>query len=157
MVDKLNANTRTIGVALSPCTVPAKGTPTFTLGDDEMEYGVGHHGEPGTAQIKMMSADDIAEKLAREIMADLPFQRGDDVALLINGLGGTPQIELYICYRQVARILDAEGIRVSRKYVGEYFTGLEMAGFSVTLTRLDDELGALLDAPVNTPGWKIIG
>jgi len=154
-VEKLNNNTRTLGVALSPCTVPAKGTPTFTLADDEMEYAVGHHGEPGTAKIKMMSADDIAEKMTLEVLEDLPFEAGQEVAVLINGLGGTPHIELYICYRKVKKILDKKGIQIGRSYVGEFFTGLEMAGFSVTLTKLDDELKALLAASANTPYYKL--
>jgi dihydroxyacetone kinase-like protein len=155
VVEKLNRNTRTIGVALSPCTVPAKGTPTFTLADDEMEYGVGHHGEPGTAKIKMMAADAIAEKLTMEVMGDLPFKAGDEVALMINGLGGTPHIELYICYRKAKQILDTRGIKIGLSYVGEFFTGLEMAGFSVTVTKLDEELKKLLSAPADTPYYKI--
>ena len=155
-VEKLNNNTRTLGVALSPCTVPAKGTPTFTLADDEMEYAVGHHGEPGTAKIKMMTADDITEKMTLEVLEDLPYQSGDEVAVLINGLGGTPQIELYICYRKVKKMLNERNIKVVQSYVGEFFTGLEMAGFSVTLTKLDEELHELLSAPANTPCYKHI-
>jgi dihydroxyacetone kinase-like protein len=154
-VEKVNSRTRTIGVALSPCTVPAKGTPTFTLRDDEMEYGVGHHGEPGTAKIRMMTADAIAERLTTEVIGDLPFGAGDEVALMINGLGGTPHIELYLCYRKARQILDARGIKIGLSYVGEFFTGLEMAGFSVTLTRLDEELKRLLSSPADTPYYRI--
>lgn len=154
-VEKVNDNTRTLGVALSPCTVPAKGTPTFTLAEDEMEYGVGHHGEPGTAKIKMMSADNITERMTLEVIEDLPFQAGHEVAVLINGLGGTPHIELYICYRKAKQILDERGIKIGRSYVGEFFTGLEMAGFSVTLTKLDAELKKLLGAPASTPYYTI--
>jgi len=154
-VEKVNDNTRTLGVALSPCTVPAKGTPTFTLAEDEMEYGVGHHGEPGTAKIKMMSADEITERMTLEVIEDLPFQAGHEVAVLINGLGGTPHIELYICYRKAKQILDEKGIKIGRSYVGEFFTGLEMAGFSVTLTKLDAELKKLLGAPASTPYYRI--
>jgi dihydroxyacetone kinase-like protein len=154
-VEKVNDNTRTLGVALSPCTVPAKGTPTFTLAEDEMEYGVGHHGEPGRAEIKMMSADEITERMTLEVIEDLPFQAGHEVAVLINGLGGTPHIELYICYRKVKQILDEKGIKIGRSYVGEFFTGLEMAGFSVTLTKLDAELKKLLGAPASTPYYRI--
>ncbi len=157
VVEKINGNTRTIGVALSPCTVPAKGSPTFTLGEDEMEYGVGHHGEPGTAQIPMMTADEITAKLTSEVINDLPFQAGDEVALLINGLGGTPHLELYICYRKARSILEECGIRVGRSYVGEFFTGLEMAGFSVTLTKLDPEVRTLLEAPADTPCYRLGG
>ncbi len=153
--EKANANCRTLGVAMSPCTLPAKGTPTFTLAEDEMEYAVGHHGEPGTAKIKMMAADAVAEKMTLEILDDLPFQSGDEVAVLINGLGGTPHLELYICYRKVKQMLDEKKIKVGRSYVGEFFTGLEMAGFSVTLLKLDDELKELLAAPADTPYYKI--
>jgi dihydroxyacetone kinase-like protein len=141
-------------VALSPCTVPAKGSPTFTLAEDEMEYGVGHHGEAGTAKINIMKADDITEKMTLAVIDDLPFKPGDEVAVLINGLGGTPQIELYICYRKVRKMLDEREIKVGRSYVGEFFTGLEMAGFSVTLMRLDEELKELLKAPADTPYYK---
>jgi dihydroxyacetone kinase-like protein len=157
VVEKVNDNTRTIGVALSPCTVPAKGTPTFTLADDEMEYGVGHHGEPGTAKIPMMTADEITAKLALEVIEDLPFRAGDKVALMINGLGGTPHLELYICYRKAKSILEEHGVHIGRSYVGEFFTGLEMAGFSLTLTKLDPELQMLLDAPADTPYYRIGG
>jgi dihydroxyacetone kinase-like protein len=155
IAEKVNNNTRTLGVALSPCTVPAKGTPTFTLAEDEMEYGVGHHGEPGTAKIKMMSADRITEKMALEIIEDLPFRSGDEVSVLINGLGATPMIELYVCFRRVKQILDTKGIRIGRSYVGEYFTALEMAGFSVTLMKLDSELKSLLEAPADTPYYRV--
>ena len=154
-VEKVNGNTRTIGVAISPCTVPAKGTPTFTLAENEMEYGVGHHGEPGTAKIKMMTADAVTEKMVMEVIGDLPFTAGDEVALMINGLGGTPHIELYICYRKARQILDAKGIKIGLSYVGEFFTGLEMAGFSVTLTKLDEELKRLLSSPADTPYYRI--
>lgn len=155
VVEKVNANCRTLGVALSPCTVPAKGSPTFTLAEDEIEYAVGHHGEAGTAKIKMMTADEVAEKMTTEVIEDLPFQSGDNVAVLINGLGGTPQLELYICYRRVKQILDGKGINIELSYVGEFFTGLEMAGFSVTLLKLDDEIKELLEAPADTPCYKI--
>ncbi len=155
IAEKVNNHTRTLGVALSPCTVPAKGTPTFTLAEDEMEYGVGHHGEPGTAKIKMMNADRITEKMVLEIIEDLPFRSGDEVSVLINGLGATPMIELYVCFRRVRQILDTKGIRMGRSYVGEYFTALEMAGFSVTLMKLDSELKSLLEAPADTPYYKL--
>lgn len=155
VAEKVNSYTRTLGVALSPCTVPAKGTPTFTLAEDEMEYGVGHHGEPGTGKIKMMTADQIAEKMTLEVIEDLPFQSGDEVAVLINGLGATPLIELYVCFRRVKQILDAKRIKIERSYVGEFFTALEMAGFSVTLMKLDSELKALLEAPADTPYYKL--
>ena len=155
VAEKVNARARTIGVAISPCTVPAKGSPTFTLAEDEMEYGVGHHGEAGTAKIRMMSADRIADKMTREVIDDLPFRSGDEVAVLINGLGGTPQIELYVCFRRVKQICDELGLKVERSYVGEFFTGLEMAGFSVTLLKLDQELKSLLGHPAATPAYRI--
>ncbi len=155
-VEKVNANTRTLGVAISPCTVPAKGSPTFTLAEDEMEYAVGHHGEAGTAKIKMMTADEVTEKMTLQVIEDLPFKAGDEVAVLINGLGGTPQLELYICYRRVKQMLDERKITVGSSHVGEFFTGLEMAGFSVTLMKLDEELKELLAAPADTPAYKLM-
>ncbi|MCK4786312.1 MAG: dihydroxyacetone kinase subunit DhaK [Desulfobacteraceae bacterium] len=156
VVDRVNANTRTIGVALAPCTVPAKGTPTFTLADDEIEYGVGHHGEAGTEKAKMAPVDEIVERMTNEIIADLPFSSGDDVLLMINGLGGTPQIELYLAYRKARQIAEAAGLKVDISLVGEFFTGLEMAGFSVTLTHLDDELTSLIKAPADTCMFKVV-
>jgi dihydroxyacetone kinase-like protein len=155
VAEKVNQMTRTLGVALTSCTVPAKGTPTFTLAEDEMEYAVGHHGEPGTAKIKMRSADEITEMMVEEILKDLPFQSGDEVAVLINGLGGTPQLELFICYRKVKKILDQKKIKVYKPFVGQFFTALEMAGFSVTLMKLDEEFKALLTAPADTPCYKL--
>lgn len=154
IAEKVNSSARTLGVALSPCTVPAKGTPTFTLEEDEMEYAVGHHGEPGTAKIKMMTADEITEKMTVEVIEDLPFGSGDEVAVLINGLGATPLIELYVCFRKVKQILDEKRIKIRHSYVGEYFTALEMAGFSVTLMKLDPELKSLLEAPADTPYYR---
>ena len=121
-----------------------------------MEYAVGHHGEAGTAKIKMMSADDITEKMTLEVIEDLPYRSGDEVAVLINGLGGTPQLELYICYRKVKQMLEARHIKIGNAYVGEFFTGLEMAGFSVTLMKLDAELKELLAAPADTPCFKVL-
>lgn len=155
-VEKVNRNTRTLGVAIAPCTLPAKGTPSFTLADDEMEYGVGHHGEAGTATIKMMTADAITEKMALEVIEDLPFEKGDEVAVLINGLGGTPQSELYICYRKLSAILREKGMTIGSSHVGEFFTGLEMAGFSITLMKLDAELKECLNAPCDTPAYKVL-
>jgi dihydroxyacetone kinase-like protein len=125
------------------------------LAEDEIEYGVGHHGEPGTARIKMMTADQSTEKMTLEVIDDLPFRSGDEVAVLINGLGATSALELYICYRKVRQILKARNIQVERSYVGEFFTALEMAGFSVTLMKLDPELKSLLDAPADTPYYKL--
>lgn len=155
VAEKVNQMTRTLGVALTPCTVPAKGTPTFTLAEDEMEYAVGHHGEPGTAKIKMRSADEITEMMVKGVLEDLPFQSGNEVAVLINGLGATPQLELFICYRKVKQILEQKKIKVYKPFVGQFFTALEMAGFSVTLMKLDEELKTLLSAPADTPCYKL--
>ena len=155
VAEKVNDYTRTLGVALSPCTVPAKGTPTFTLADDELEYAVGHHGEPGVAKIKMMTADQITEKMTLQVLDDLPLRSGDEVAVLMNGLGATPVLELYICYRKVKQMLDARDIKIGFPYVGEFFTALEMAGFSITLMKLDAELKSLLAAPADTPSFKL--
>jgi phosphoenolpyruvate---glycerone phosphotransferase subunit DhaK len=151
LTERAGAGTRTMGVALSPCTIPAAGVPTFELPVGQMEIGMGIHGEPGVRRGPLETADQIAHELTRAILADLPYRRGDEVGVLVNGLGATPKEELYILYRSVARILDGEGIRVHRVWVGEYATSLEMAGASLTLLRLDDELRSLVDAPAETP------
>jgi dihydroxyacetone kinase len=145
------ANTRTMGVALGPCTVPAAGVPTFTIGDDEMEIGMGIHGERGVSRGKLEPADAIADRLLDAITADLPLESGSRVAVLINGLGATPLEELYILYRRVHRRLAAHGVAIYRPYVGEYATSMEMIGASLTIMRLDDELIPLLDAPAESP------
>jgi dihydroxyacetone kinase-like protein len=144
-------NIRSIGVALSPCTVPAAGRPTFTIGEDEMEIGMGIHGEPGMKREKLQRADPIAERMLGAIVADMPLARGDRVAVMVNGLGATPPEELYILYRKVHELLTGAGVGIHRAYVGEYATSMEMAGASLTLFKLDDELAALLDAPAETP------
>jgi dihydroxyacetone kinase-like protein len=151
IADKANANTRSMGVALSSCTVPAAGRPTFTIGDDEMEIGMGIHGEPGVRRSKLESADEIATTLTNTILDDMTLASGDEVAVLVNGLGGTPQEELYIVYRKVHQILKARGITIYRPYIGEFATSMEMAGCSVSLLKLDAEFKALLDAPADTP------
>jgi len=156
IADRVNSKTRTIGVALSPCTVPAKGTPTFTLEDDEMEYGVGHHGEAGIEKTKLTRVDEVVDRMVQQIVADLPFSAGDKLALMINGLGGTPQCELYLAYRKAREIVEKAGMSVEISMVGEFFTGLEMGGFSVTLSQLDDETTQLLKAPANTCMYKVI-
>lgn len=153
IASKVNANVRTMGVALSPCTVPAAGKPTFTLADDEMEVGVGHHGEPGMRRERIKPVDEIVDVLCEEVMNDLPFRASDEVVTLVNGLGATPQLELYIANRRLHKRLCDKGIRVYRSLVGEFFTALEMAGFSITLCKLDDELKDLLDAEAYTPGF----
>jgi dihydroxyacetone kinase-like protein len=140
-----------MGVALSPCTLPAAGVPTFDLPAGQMEIGMGIHGEPGVRRGPLETADQIAAELSRAVIDDLPFERGDQVAVLVNGLGATPKEELYILYRGVATHLAEAGLRVHRVLVGEYATSLEMAGASLSLLRLDDELRELLDAPASTP------
>jgi len=147
-------NTRSMGVALSPCTVPAAGVPTFTIGDDEMEIGMGIHGEAGVHRGKLEPADAIATRLTQDLIKDLPFQSGDQVAVLLNGLGATPPEELYVLYRRVAQLLGEANIAIYRSYVGEYATSLEMAGASVSLLKLDDELKRLLDAPARSPFFQ---
>lgn len=140
-------NTRSMGVAHTPCVLPTTGKPSFEIGEDEMEIGVGHHGEPGIQRTKMMTADEVSELLTLKVIEDLPFKSGDEVVVMINGLGSTSLLEMYICFRKVNQILADHNIKVHRTYVGEFFTSLEMGGFSVTLTKLDDELKRLIDAP----------
>jgi len=147
--EKVNSVARTMGIALTACTPPAKGSPLFELGDDEMEVGVGIHGEPGRRRAKIVSANEIVDILLDAVVPDLPFSSGDKVALMINGLGGTPISELYLLYGIAAEKLAAKGINVTRSYVGEYCTSLEMAGCSLTLVKLDDEIDALLAAPAS--------
>jgi len=151
---RVNAAGRSMGLALTSCVVPAAGTPTFDLPDDEVEVGIGIHGEPGRRREKLSPVDDMAEWLVRPIVADLGLSRGETVLALVNGMGGTPLIELYVAFRSVTRILEGLGIGVGRSLVGDYITSLEMAGFSVTLLRLDDELVRLWDAPVHTPALR---
>jgi len=145
------ANTRTMGVALSPCTIPQVGKPTFEISDNEMEIGMGIHGEPGIHRGSLKTADEIAETILTAIFEDGPYSEGNEVAVLVNGLGATPLEELYIVYRKVAKLLDDKGIKVYRKLIGEFATSMEMAGLSITLMKLDDELKRLLDAPADTP------
>jgi dihydroxyacetone kinase-like protein len=145
--EKVNSVTRTMGMALTSCTPPAKGSPLFDLADDEMEIGVGIHGEPGRRREKLADANTIVDELLEAVVTDLPYQQGDNVALMINGLGGTPISELYLAYGRAHEQLADRGITVGRSYVGEYCTSLDMAGASVTLVRLDDEITSLLAAP----------
>ena len=145
--EKVNSVTRTMGIALTACTPPAKGTPLFALGDDEMEVGVGIHGEPGRRRAKLVGANEIVDELLSAVVTDLPFGSGDRVALMINGLGGTPISELYLLFGIAAKKLADQGITIARSYVGEYCTSLEMAGASLTLVKLDDEIEELLAAP----------
>jgi phosphoenolpyruvate---glycerone phosphotransferase subunit DhaK len=151
---KVNENGRSMGMALTSCIVPAAGNPTFDLPDDQMEIGIGIHGEPGRYRRDLASAKEIAEQLLEPVLSDLPFGSGDSVIVLCNGMGGTPLIELYLMYGEFAKILDGHGVTVARSLVGNYITSLEMAGCSVTLVKADDELVGLWDAPVNTPGLR---
>jgi dihydroxyacetone kinase len=151
---KANASCRTMGVGLSPTILPAAGKPTFTLPEGEMEIGIGIHGEPGTHRGKLESADAIAERITREILDDLEAAKGSRIALLVNGLGATPLEELYLLYRRSAQLVADRGIKVARSYVGEYVTSLEMAGASITVMLLDDELQTLLEAPANSPFFR---
>jgi phosphoenolpyruvate---glycerone phosphotransferase subunit DhaK len=149
----INDAGRSMGMALTSCTVPAAGKPTFELGEDEMELGIGIHGEPGRRRIPLRSAREIAEQLLEPILADLDFT-SSPVIVMLNGMGGTPLIELYLMYGEVVKIIENAGITVARNLVGNYITSLEMAGCSVTLLRADEELIRLWDAPVNTAGLR---
>ncbi|MEV6096547.1 dihydroxyacetone kinase subunit DhaK [Nocardia sp. NPDC051981] len=154
VAEAVNARSRSMGMALTSCTVPAVGHPTFELGEYEMEIGVGIHGEPGRVRLPLAPARDVAQLLLEPILADLPFAQGDRVLCFLNGMGGTPLIELYVMFDEVSQILRGHGIHVERSLVGPYITSLEMAGCSITLTRLDEELTALWDAPVRTPALR---
>lgn len=150
---KVIDNVRTMGAAITPCTVPASGKPGFELSEDEMEVGIGIHGEPGTHREKIKSADEIANLLLDKILADIDYS-GKDVAVMINSSGATPLMELYIINNRVSDVLKEKGINVYKTFVGEYMTSIEMAGFSISLLRLDDELKELLDAAADTPAFK---
>jgi dihydroxyacetone kinase-like protein len=152
--DEINRRTRSMGVALSPCTVPAAGRPNFTLADDEMEMGVGIHGEPGRRRVKLASANAIAEELVGAILKDLAPKPGSEVLLLVNGFGATPLIELYLMVNSARRILDGAGIKAVRFLTGSYVTSLDMAGVSITVSALDEQAKELWDAPVHTAALR---
>ena len=154
VAQKVVDNVRSMGFALSPCTVPANGRPGFDLGDGEMEFGLGIHGEPGVRRAPVENADSLAKNLLAVIFDDLPFRRGDRVAVLVNGLGGTPLMELYILNRSVAALCRERGLAVAKTYVGNFMTSLEMAGASVSLLRLDPELESLLADPSDAPAFR---
>jgi len=156
VAEKVIKNVRSMGMALSPCTVPAAGIPNFTLSENEIEIGIGIHGEPGTHRENIKSADKITEQLLNKILEDMPLYENDEVAIMINGLAATPYMELYIVNKKVSEILKDKGIKVYKTFVGEYMTSLEMAGFSITLLKLDAELKELLDKPADTPAFKIV-
>jgi dihydroxyacetone kinase-like protein len=154
VADRANAATGSMGVALTSCTVPAAGGPTFQIGDDEMEMGVGIHGEPGRKRVKLAQADAIAEEMVGAICHALQPRSGDRVLLFVNGFGATPLMELYLMYHAAARQCADRGLHITRSLVGNYTTSLDMAGCSLTLTRLDDQLIELWDAPVHTPALR---
>ena len=154
VAEKVIGQVRSMGVALTPCVVPHAGEPSFTLADDEIEIGIGIHGEPGREKVKLQPADAIVDRLLGPILDDIPFASGDKVLLLVNGMGGTPQVELYIVYRRAAQVLAERGIEVTRSLVGNFTTSLEMQGMSISVLKLDDELTELWDAPVQTAALR---
>ena len=147
VAEKVIANVRTKGMALYPCRVPSAEESTFTLDEDEIELGIGIHGEPGTERTEAMQADDVVDELLGSVIEDIPYEEGDEVALMVNGMGGTPLMELFVANRRANQILEEKGIKLHKTFVGEYMTSLEMAGVSLTLLKLDDEMKELLDAP----------
>jgi len=155
IANKAIANVRSLGFALTSCTVPAKGTPTFAIGEGEMEFGVGIHGEPGIAREKTQTADELAERIVKALIEDLKMKDGNEVALLINGFGGTPLQELYLFNNSVSNVLEASGIKIYKTLVGNYMTSIDMAGASVSVLKLDNELKSYLDYPVDAPALKM--
>ena len=151
---RVNAQVRSMGVALTPCVVPHAGEPSFVLGEDEIEIGIGIHGEPGRERIQLEPADQIVDRLLTPILEDMPLGNGDRVLLFVNGMGGTPQVELYIMFRHAAEVLGAKGVEITRSLVGNVVTSLEMQGASITVLKLDDELAELWDAPVQTAALR---
>jgi dihydroxyacetone kinase-like protein len=145
---------RSMGMALTSCTVPHAGKPTFDLPEDQMEIGIGIHGEPGRTRMSLKTADEIVEMLMEPIISDIPYNEGDNVLLFVNGMGGTPLIELYIIFRKAYQIAEKHGIKVVRNLVGPYITSLEMAGTSITMLKMDEDMIKLWDAPVKTPGLR---
>ncbi len=154
VAERVIGQVRSMGVALTPCVVPHAGQPSFTLAEDEIEIGIGIHGEPGRERIKLEPADAIVDRLLGPILDDIPFVAGDKVLLFVNGMGGTPQVELYIVFRRAAEVLAERGIEVTRTLVGNFTTSLEMQGMSITVLKLDDELTTLWDAPVQTSALR---
>ena len=147
-------NTRSVGIGLTPCTLPAVGHPNFEIKDGTMEVGIGHHGEPGLEVVPIETADKMAKRMTDIVLPDYPFESGDEVIVLVSGLGATPVMELYVLYNEIEKILEKKGIRVHRSYVGNYFTSLEMSGATLTVMKLDDELKTLMDMPAYSMGFK---
>ncbi|MFG6147876.1 dihydroxyacetone kinase subunit DhaK [Halobacillus sp. B23F22_1] len=154
VAEKVVANVRSMGMAITPCTVPAAGKPSFTLEENEMEIGTGIHGEPGIERKPIASAREIAEELTQKVLEDIEFNSGDDVAVMVNGMGATPEMELYILNKKVNEMLTDRGLTIHKTFVGDYMTSLEMAGCSITLLKLDDELKTLLDAETSAPAFR---
>lgn len=154
LAERCNDTVRSMGMALTSCQLPTSDEPTFDLGDDEMEIGIGIHGEPGRTRKTIAPADEVVDMLMEPIIDDLPFREGDDVLLFVNSMGGTPMIEVYLAYRRAAEVAEAHGLTVIRNLVGPYITSLEMAGLSITMMTMDDEKTRLWDAPVHTPGLR---
>ena len=146
-------STRTVGFAFTPCIIPEIGHPNFTLAEDEMAMGMGIHGEPGVNREKISPVNDIVDKLLDKILAEGIYNSGDEVAVMVNGMGGTPLMELFVANKHLAEALDGKGIKVYKTLVGNYMTSLDMEGFSITLLKVDDELKKLLDAPADTPAF----
>jgi dihydroxyacetone kinase-like protein len=151
---RVNANGRSMGLALTPCITPSSGQPSFELGDDEVEIGIGIHGEPGRYREKIAPAAQLAQRLMQPILEDLPFSSGDRVLAFVNGMGGTPLLELYVMYAEVARLAEQHGLSIERRLIGNFITSLEMQGCSITLLKLDDEMVHYWDAPVHTPALR---
>ena len=151
---RVNANGRSMGMALTPCITPGSGEPSFELAEDEVEIGIGIHGEPGRFRESIGPASQITERLMTPILEDLPFSSGDKVLAFVNGMGGTPLLELYVVYAEVAKIAQEHGLSIERNLIGNYITSLEMQGCSITLVKLDDDMVRYWDAPVNTPALR---
>lgn len=156
VAEKVIDNVRSMGMSISSCIVPAAGKPNFTLAENEMEIGMGIHGEPGTHREEIKTSDEITEHLVNKILDDMHLEDGTEVAVMVNGLCSTPLMELYIVNKKVNEMLTEKGIKIHKTFVGEFMTSLEMAGFSVTLLKLDDELKELLDAPADTPALRVL-
>jgi dihydroxyacetone kinase-like protein len=153
VAEKVIANVRSMGMAVDACTVPAAGKPSFDLAEDEIEIGIGIHGEPGVNREKISSVNEIADKLLAKILDEGIYGEGDEVAVMVNGMGGTPLMELFVANKHIAEVLAGKGIKIYKTLVGNYMTSLDMEGFSITLLKLDDELKPLLDAPADTPAF----
>lgn len=147
-------NTRSVGIGLTPCTLPAVGHPNFEIEDGTMEVGIGHHGEPGIEVVPLETAAQMAKRMVNIVLPDYPFVSGDEVAVLVSGLGATPVMELYVLYNEIEKLLSQEGIKIHRAYVGNYFTSLNMGGATLTVMKLDGELKELIDMPAYSMGFK---